>query len=418
MIQLSELLPGRQAMRLRAGLIDYLTTTFALVDSDAQAALRELLEDEAEGVFKGPYLRTGMPFSPAPKRAVSPLDWMPPDFPRPYAHQATAFRRLSSLRGRPEPTLVTTGTGSGKTEAFLLPILDHCLRARRQGVAGMKALILYPMNALANDQAQRIARYITGRDASGHQPLGSITAALYTGEAAVSGDGKRSGPTTKVTENGLITDRAIIRDDPPDILLTNYKMLDQLLLRSADQRLWEKSAESLTYLVLDEFHTYDGAQGTDVAMLLRRLGLALKSHWPEQGSAGDTHSAEEWGRPLGRITPVGTSATLGPREDAPSGAMDIVDFATRVFGEKFDDGCVVGEQRLAPDEWSEVGAGLGGRPPVSEVSTRGSLRSRPAQPAEVQGSLRSRPAQPAVSLGLGWPGAGWQGFRCCSWTGA
>lgn len=103
-----------------------------------------------------------------------------------------------------------------------------------------------------------------------------------------------------------------------------------------------------------------------------------------------------WGRPLGRITPVGTSrATLGPREDAPSGALDIVDFATRVFGEKFDDGCVVGEQRLAPDEWSEVGAGLGGRPPVSEVSTRGSLRSRPAQPAEVQGSLRARPAQPA-----------------------
>jgi len=87
-----------------------------------------------------------------------------------------------------------------------------------------------------------------------------ITAALYTGEAAVSADGKSSGPRTKVTENSLITDRAIIRDDPPDILLSNYKMLDQLLLRSADQRLWEKSADSLTYLVLDDFHTYDGAR--------------------------------------------------------------------------------------------------------------------------------------------------------------
>ncbi len=140
------------------------------------------------------------------------------------------------------------------------------------------------MNALANDQAQRLARLITQCDVDGHHPLGSITAALYTGEAAVSADGKRSGSTTKVTETGLITDRAIIRDDPPDILLTNYKMLDQLLLRSADQRLWEKSVESLTYLVLDEFHTYDGAQGTDVAMLLRRLGLALKSYWPERGS--------------------------------------------------------------------------------------------------------------------------------------
>lgn len=84
-------------------------------------------------------------------------------------------------------------------------------------MGGMKALILYPMNALANDQAQRLARLITQRDSAGHQPLGSITAGLYTGEAAVSAGGKRSGPTTKVTENGLITDRAIIRDDPPDI---------------------------------------------------------------------------------------------------------------------------------------------------------------------------------------------------------
>lgn len=350
---MNELLPGRQAMRLRDGLLDYLTTTFALADADARAALHELLADESEGMFKGPYLRTGMPFSPAPRRAVAPLDWMPPGFV-PYAHQAAAFRRLSSLLGRPQPTLVTTGTGSGKTEAFLLPILDHCLRARRQGVAGMKALILYPMNALANDQAQRLARMITQRDATGHQPLGSITAALYTGEAAVSAGGRASDPATKVTEHGLITDRAIIRDDPPDILLTNYKMLDQLLLRSADQRLWEKSAESLTYLVLDEFHTYDGAQGTDVAMLLRRLGLALKSHWPERGSDADTHTSEEWGRALGRITPVGTSATLGPREDAPSGALDITDFATRVFGEQFGESCLVGELRQAPEDWSKV----------------------------------------------------------------
>ncbi len=345
------LLPGRQAMRLRDGLLDYLTTTFALADADARAALLELLADESEGMFKGPYLRSGMPFSPAPRRAVSPLDWMPTGFV-PYAHQAAALRRLSSLHGRPQPTLVTTGTGSGKTEAFLLPILDHCLRARRQGINGMKALILYPMNALANDQAQRLARMITQPDSTGHQPLGSITAALYTGEATAGG--RTSGPTTKVTEHGLITDRAIIRDDPPDILLTNYKMLDQLLLRSADQRLWEKSADSLTYLVLDEFHTYDGAQGTDVAMLLRRLGLALKSYWPEHGSDADTHTADEWGRALGRITPVGTSATLGPREDAPSGALDITDFATRVFGERFDDSCVVGELRQAPEDWSTI----------------------------------------------------------------
>lgn len=136
-------MPGRQAMRLRVGLIDYTSTTFALVDSDAQAALRELLEDESEGIFKGPYLRTMVPFSAAPRRAVSPLDRMPAGF-APYAHQAAAFRRLSSLNGRPQPTLVTTGTGSGKTEAFLYPRLH----ARRQGVVGREGVSLHPMNSL------------------------------------------------------------------------------------------------------------------------------------------------------------------------------------------------------------------------------------------------------------------------------
>ena len=70
----------------------------------------------------------------------------------------------------------------------------------------------------------------------------------------------------------------MMRDEAPDILLTNYKMLDQMLLRYEDRRIWQQSAGSLQYLVLDEFHTYDGAQGTDVSMLLRRLGLTLKSH--------------------------------------------------------------------------------------------------------------------------------------------
>jgi hypothetical protein len=197
----------------------------------------------------------------------------------PYGHQAAAFARLSSAdlgpdKPRPLPTLVTTGTGSGKTEAFLYPILDHVLRARRNGVIGMKALILYPMNALANDQAKRLADLLTTRE-----ELAGITAALYTGQ-----DGPQR---TKVSADGLITDRAIIRDAAPDILLTNYKMLDQLLLRYEDRTLWQQSAGSLQYLVLDEFHTYDGAQGTDVAMLLRRLGLTLKSYLPGDALTGE-----------------------------------------------------------------------------------------------------------------------------------
>ena len=217
----------------------------------------------------------------------------------------------------------------------------------------MKALILYPMNALANDQAKRLTELLTTRE-----ELADITAALYTGQ---------EGPArTRVTPDGLITDRAIIRDAAPDILLTNYKMLDQLLLRHEDQNLWAQSADSLQYLVLDEFHTYDGAQGTDVAMLLRRLGLALKSHWPE-----GSHTDEEWRRPLGRITPVATSATLGDQGDPAA----MVDFARTVFGDEFDSTCVVFEERLSFEDWRGDASGAVERAGLEERDpTRPDLR--------------------------------------------
>ena len=330
---MSELLPSAQAREIRDGLLDYLTTTFALADPDAQLALAEFLSDREHGIFKGPYLRLRLPFRAAADGWQSILGW---DIGlTPYGHQAAAFARLSSAdlgpdKPRPLPTLVTTGTGSGKTEAFLYPILDHVLRARRDGVAGMKALILYPMNALANDQAKRLADLLTTRD-----ELAGITAALYTGQ---------EGPErTRISADGLITDRAIIRDEAPDILLTNYKMLDQLLLRYEDRSLWQQSAASLQYLVLDEFHTYDGAQGTDVAMLLRRLGLTLKSHLPDGAL-----TVEELARPLGRITPVATSATLGDQSDPAA----MIGFARTVFGDDFDANSVVTESRLGLAEWT------------------------------------------------------------------
>lgn len=342
---MAELLPTQQASQLRRSLLDYLTTTFALADGDARSAVNEFLSDPVDGIFKGPYLRTRLPFTPAGEDWRNHLSWSPPGFV-PYAHQAAAFERLSSQGGRrPSPTLVTTGTGSGKTEAFLYPILDHALRARRHGVTGTKALILYPMNALANDQAGRLAALISGADLpkGADNPLAGITAALYTGE-----DGPKR---TTVSAAGLISDRAVIRDEAPDILLTNYKMLDQLLLRADDQRLWHQSAESLRYLVLDEFHTYDGAQGTDVAMLLRRLGLALKSHWPERGTDADHRTDTDWSRPLGVITPVGTSATLGGSGEADAGEA-MAGFAGEIFGEEFDAASTVTESRIGAEEWA------------------------------------------------------------------
>lgn len=348
---MAALLPTRQASDLVSGIQDYLTITFALSDTSAQSAVRDFLTDRNDGMFKGPYVRLRLPFQSAPAGWEKSLEHQIGQF-TPYGHQAQAYERLSSLGTgtqrfrRPQPTLVTTGTGSGKTEAFLHPILDHVLRAQSAGITGMKALILYPMNALANDQAARLAKLLT------EDPrLSGIRAAMYTGQ-----DEKKR---TRVTADGLINDRSEIRERVPDILLTNYKMLDQLLLRHDDARLWEDSATSLQYLVLDEFHTYDGAQGTDVAMLLRRLGITLKSYWPDESQTGVLGiTDEDRKRPLGKITPVATSATLG----GSGGGQEMLHFAQTIFGEVFDEDSLVTESRMDIESWRNLSAPGAGVP--------------------------------------------------------
>ncbi|MBM7084585.1 DEAD/DEAH box helicase [Micromonospora humidisoli] len=307
--------PTIAADTLRRTLTQYLTTTFGLTEDGVRQGLDGFFSHSEQGIFRGPYLRIRTPFRPAVGEWKACLDWAPADF-TPYLHQANAFARLSTKNRTAEPTLITTGTGSGKTESFLIPVLDHCRRQKQQGRAGIKAILLYPMNALATDQTQRINELLTD------PALNGVTAGLYIGDVAA------------IEYAHVFTKRSEMRRTPPDILITNYKMLDLLLQRHDDLPLWE--AAEPAYVVLDEFHTYDGAQGTDVAMLLRRLAAALGLAEPD--------------RPLGPICPVATSATLG-EGGGQDGRTAIREVAEQVFGVAFDAGSLVGEDRYEAGEF-------------------------------------------------------------------
>ncbi|MEV6209591.1 DEAD/DEAH box helicase [Kitasatospora sp. NPDC051914] len=310
--------PTLEARALKESLLQYLSTTYALTDEGARLALHAFLGDETSGMFRGPYLRIRAPFIDAEPGWRDLLEWSPSGGWTARAHQAAAFARLSSAHGHvPEPTLVTTGTGSGKTESFLIPVLDHCRRERAAGRAGIKAVLLYPMNALATDQALRINAYLRDEEA-----LSQVTAGLYIGEIA------------KTRYERVATNRGEMQASPPDILITNYKMLDLLLQRRADAPLWQDA--DVRYIVVDEFHTFDGAQGTDVAMLLRRLASSL--------------GVSEPGRPLGGICPVATSATLASGTDE-AGAAELLKVVGEVFGTPFTPEAVIGERRLTAEEF-------------------------------------------------------------------
>jgi DEAD/DEAH box helicase domain-containing protein len=307
------MIPSVAATQLRSGVEDFLRSTFPVSTPKLHRLLDPLFERE-RGMVKGPYLSIDLPFEP------SEIEGEP--FPeillgfRPHRHQERAFRRLSGPV--PRSTLVATGTGSGKTESFLWPILDHC--RRHAGQPGIKALIIYPMNALATDQAKRIARTVAKTAAL----KGLVKAGLFVGES-------ERDPYRTMGPDMVITDKDTLRDSPPDILLTNYKMLDYLLIRPRDQKLWRGTGpETLRFLVVDELHTFDGAQGTDLACLIRRLR--------------DRLSVRE-----GHLCCVGTSATLGSGADT----APLRTYAYQVFAAEFDAGSVITEERQSVGNYLE-----------------------------------------------------------------
>jgi Lhr-like helicase len=216
-----------------------------------------------------------------------------------HSHQARALAKAQSG----ESFIVTTGTGSGKSLCFFLPIIDAVLRDRQRGAPRRtRAIVIYPMNALANSQLEELEKFV---GESGIEQELRPTFARYTGQ-----------------END--ERRRQIAEEKPDILLTNFMMLELLMTRQDElDRTVMANAEGLEFLVLDELHTYRGRQGADVAMLVRRVKRRL---------AGDN------------LLCIGTSATMSSAIDDVERSRAVSEVGRRLFGVEMSPNAIIDEQ--------------------------------------------------------------------------
>ena len=175
----------------------------------------------------------------------------------PWSHQLASWEATS----KGYSCLVSSGTGSGKTECFIIPILNDLLRQSGRGLlAGVRAIIIYPLNALIESQRERLAAWTA--------PMkGQLRFALYNGLTPETPREEKRG-SLAAAELG---NRRAIRQTPPAILVTNITMLEYMLLRSHDRTILEQSKGLLRWIVLDEAHSYIGAQAAEMALLLRRV---------------------------------------------------------------------------------------------------------------------------------------------------
>ncbi len=184
---------------------------------------------------------------------------------RPYQHQLEAWRIL--MQPHPKSAVISSNTGSGKTECFMVPILDRLARLREEkhggSLIGVRALFLYPLNALINSQRDRLRAWT--------QFYGSdVRFCLYNGNTPdkVKEEERKKHPSE-------VMDRESLRTIPPPILLTNPTMLEYMLIRTADRPILDFSQEKLEWIVLDEAHTYIGSQAAELALLIRRVLIAF-----------------------------------------------------------------------------------------------------------------------------------------------
>jgi len=218
-----------------------------------------------------------------------------------HEHQREAIVKVKEGKS----CVLTSGTGSGKSLAYIVPIVDHILR--HGSGRGIQAIVVYPMNALANSQNEELKKFLEKGYPEGQSP---VRFARYTGQ-----------------EKGA--ERETIRSNPPDILLTNYMMLELMLTRSEDREL-VRSAQELRFLVFDELHTYRGRQGADVSLLIRRCRLAFGGH--------------------DKIF-IGTSATMASGGSTGEQKRSVAKVAEMFFGTPFDESQIIGErlERATPE---------------------------------------------------------------------
>ena len=204
-----------------------------------------------------------------------------------HRHQAQALGLALDAKS----FVVTTGTGSGKSLCFFIPIIDSVIKAKRKGEsARTRAVVVYPMNALANSQLEELKKFLAG---PGH-PV-SVTFARYTGQEKPE-------------------ERERIKNNPPDILLTNFMMLELLMTRQSElDKAVIENCRGLKFIVLDELHTYRGRQGADVAMLMRRLRARV-------------------GDPNHPPICIGTSATMASEGIEDDRNQIVAGVASRLFG--------------------------------------------------------------------------------------
>ncbi|MEE8817202.1 MAG: DEAD/DEAH box helicase [Lachnospiraceae bacterium] len=309
----------------------YLRTIFQIADEDYARQFDQELERK-DILAKGPYLdavdafEKGKSLNQLIAEGVVPRSLQKLDFPmdRPlYRHQENAIRKCRAGNN----VVVSTGTGSGKTESFLMPVLSELAAEDEAGrlTPGIRALLIYPMNALANDQMERLRELLQNYPAI---TFGSYTGQTENKESAARAEYRKLNKGREPLPNELISRERMI-ETPPNILITNYAMLEYLMVRPRESSFFSgKYAQDWKFIILDEAHVYKGSTGIEVSMLLRRVKGCL---------------------PVSRLQYILTSATLGSEDQN----QEVADFATRLCASEFKEENVIRASRMVPDRKEE-----------------------------------------------------------------